>query len=232
MEFLKRKIYQYTEIADMIVQDALDHSYSIIAVTGTSSVGKSTFSNMILEHFQRYGFSAQIISADNYLKKVFQAGTNFWNRLDSTYLKPEHFDWNLLANDLKSLKNSHPIHKECYVRGTGWGILQTFHPTEYYIIEGLFLDSVQASDNLDYDFLVSLTADEHLIRTLRIERDAYYRRTSPAFKRTEDETLLEIENTLLAGKSYSVSTHWKRYLSLHAKGSYNATIHLINNPIV
>ena len=226
MEFLKHKIYQYIEIADMIAQDSLDHSRHIIALTGTSSIGKSTFSNMLLNSFLQFGYSAQILSADDYLKETFRAGTNFWNRLDSPYLKPEHFDWDKLRQDLNQLIHNNPVDKECYVRGIGWGCCKHFIPTEFYVIEGLFLDSVQAAEHMHYDQIISLTADDHLIRNLRMERDNYYRKTSKTFTRTEEETLLEIENTLLAGKSYTVFPDWEHQLFLHAKGSYNATLSL------
>ncbi len=228
MEFLKHKLYQYNEIADMIAQDMIDHSHSVIAITGTSSVGKSTLTNMIMNLLIEYGFSAQIISADNYLKKEFQAGTNFWNRLGSTYLKPEHFDWSRLNHDLNRLMSLHSIEKNCYVRGIGWDNQKFFNPTDFYIIEGLFLDSVQASEYMHYDQMISLTAEDSLIRRLRIERDNYYRKTSRTFTRTEEETLQEIENTLLAGKIYSVFPDWKPYLILHVKGSYNATLYIKN----
>ena len=228
MEFLKHKIYQYHEIADMVAQDMIDHSHSVIAITGTSSVGKSTFSEMIMNFLTQYGFSAQIISADNYLKKEYQAGTNFWNQFGSTYLKPEYFDWSQLNHDIKHLRASHSIDKECYIRGVGWGVQKHFDSTEFYIIEGLFLDSLHASEYMVYDALISLTAEDSLIRRLRIERDNYYRKTSKTFIRTEEETLQEIENTLLAGKTYSVFPNWTPHLFLHAKGSYNATLYIKN----
>lgn len=225
MEFITHKIYQYTEIADMVAHEALDHSYRIIGITGTSSVGKSTFSKIVQEYIERYGYTAQIISADNYLKEAFRAGKNFWNRLDSPYLKPGHFDWKQLVGDIEDLTHDHPIERNCYIRGTGWGNQTLFKPTEFLIIEGLFLDSTQAADYMHYDFLLTLSADDSLVRALRIERDAYYRRTSTAFTRTESETLQEIENTLLAGKAYTVFPNWHRHLKLNAKGSYNATLH-------
>lgn len=226
MEFLTHKIYQYRDIADMIAQDAIDGSYRILGITGTSSVGKSTFSKIVQERLTFYGYSAQIISADDYLKETFRAGNNFWNRLDSTYLKPNHFDWKQLKTDSDALAHGLSIEKGQYVRGIGWGTTHIMHPTDYLIIEGLFLDSIQASDYMHYDLLLSLNADDALIRSLRIERDAYYRQTSNTFKRTEEETLQEIENTLLAGKSYQPYTQWPRHLKLNAKGNYNATLHL------
>ena len=226
MEFFSNKIYQYTEIAARIAESAIDRQDRIIGLTGTSSVGKSTFSEIIKEQLHTFGYTAQIISADNYLKKAFRAGTSFWNRLDSSFLKPEHFDWPLLKTHLDQLLRGLSCEKECYLRGTGWGTWAAFEPTDFFIVEGLFLDSIEAEEYMTYDFLIALTADDDMIRTLRIERDAYYRRTSPSFTRTEEETLIEIENTLRASKSYSISSHWNPYLRLNAKGNYNATLEI------
>ena len=226
MEFLSNKIYQYTEIAALIAESAIDRQDRILGLTGTSSIGKSTFSEIIKEQLHTFGYTAQIISADNYLKKEFRAGTNFWNRLDGSFLRPAHFDWSLLKDHLNRLIQGQAYEKECYVRGIGWGVQTTFEPTDFYIVEGLFLDSVEAAEYMAYDFLISLTAEDRLIRTLRLERDAYYRRTSPSFTRTEEETLLEIENTLRASKSYRISSHWERYLKLNVKGNYNATLEI------
>lgn len=228
MEFIKDKIYKYNEIADIIFKNVLAGSYKTIGITGTSSVGKSTFSKQIKEQFERDGHRVQILMADDYLKEMFRGGTNFWNRLDSSYLKPEHFNWEQLKRDMEQLMGGKPIERECYVRGIGWGTEKTFEPSDYLIIEGLFLDSVQAWEFMTYDFLISLTAEDELVRELRTERDAYYRKTSKTFTRTESETQKEIENTLRAGKSYQICTDKCTYLQLRAKGAYNATVHIMN----
>ena len=228
MEFLKHKLYEYNEIASMITEDVLSRSYRIIALTGTSGVGKSTFTQMIAKQLTSHGFTVQIISVDSYLKPEFRAGTNFWNRSDSSYLKPEHFDWKELCEDLSTLRSGTPVEKQAYVRGIGWNTVSHYEPSDYYILEGLFLDSVLASEFMNYDLVIALTAEDSIIRSLRVQRDAYYRKTSKTFKRTEEETLLEIENTLRAGKSYSIFPNWDHYLILHAKGAYNATIYIKN----
>ena len=228
MEFIPGKIYQYNEIADMLANKAIESNTHIIGLTGTSSVGKSTFASFVKAHIENYGYTAQILSADNYLKDSYKAGTNFWNRIDSPYLTPAHFDWKALSLDTSQLLSYLPVTKDCYIRGTGWGNEHIFTPTEFYIIEGLFLDSSEASDFMNYDLLISLTADDALVRSLRIERDAYYRKTSKTFTRTEEETLEEIKNTLTASKSYTIAVFRAPYIRLHAKGSYNATIHIRN----
>ena len=224
MEFIERKLYTYKVIAGMIAREVADVSCHVIGITGTSSVGKSTFSRTLRKKITNLGYQVQVISADNYLKPEFRAGHHFWNRKDSTYLKPEHFDWEAIRLDLEKLKNGQSVTKECYVRGTGWGPIQTVEPSQIYIIEGLFLDSVLTSKSLDFDLLISLTAKDGFIRSLRIRRDAYYRRISETFTRTEEETLREIENTLRAAKSYTPCNSWRYHLVLRVQKAFHATI--------
>ena len=224
MEIIENKLYTYKAIARDVAQEIVHASHHVIGITGTSSVGKSTFSRNLRKKLENAGCRVQILSGDNYLKEEFRAGHRFWNRKDSTYLKPEHFDWEALHQDLDKLFAGETVEKESYIRGTGWGNIYTASPADVYIIDGLFLDSLETSRFLNYDFLISLTAEDHFIRSLRIKRDAYYRKTSKTFTRTEEETLLEIENTLRAGKSYTVYTGWKQHLILHVERAFHAKL--------
>ena len=228
MEYIEHKLYTYRVIAGIVTQEIICSSHRVIGITGTSSVGKSTFSRTLRKKLEIAGCKTQIISADNYLKPEFRAGHRFWNRKNSTYLKPEHFDWEALRLDMEHLFSGETIEKESYIRGTGWGNMQTIIPAQVYIIDGLFLDSLETSKHLDYDFLISLTAEDHFIRSLRIKRDAYYRKTSDTFSRTEEETLLEIENTLRAGKSYTSYNGWKHHLVLHVEHAFHAKLSMKN----
>lgn len=228
MNFIENKIYEYREIADMIAEKVSACSYKIIAVTGMSSVGKTTFTEVMKKALEQGGYSAQVIMADNYLKPIYRAGTKFWNQLDSHFLKPEHFDWHRLQETLEFLTHGHSIEQECYVRGIGWGPLKKLEPSDYIIVEGLFLDSLEVSGTVTFDLLISLTAEDDLIRELRTERDAFYRRTSPTFTRTEAETQIEIENTLLAGKSYEICPDFTNCLQLKANGAYSATVRILH----
>ena len=228
MEFIEDKLYTYRVVAGIVAQEIIRSSHRVIGITGTSSVGKSTFSRTLRKKLEIAGCQVQIISADNYLKSEFRAGHRFWNRKDSTYLKPEHFDWESLRLDVDRLFSGETIEKECYIRGTGWGNMHVTAPAQIYLIDGLFLDSLETSKHLDYDFLISLTAEDRFIRSLRIKRDAYYRKTSDTFSRTEEETLLEIENTLRAGKAYTPYTKWKQHLVLHVERAFHAKLSMKN----
>ena len=68
MEFIERKLYTYKVIAGMIAREVADISCHVIGITGTSSVGKSTFSRTLRKKITNLGYQVQVISADNYLK--------------------------------------------------------------------------------------------------------------------------------------------------------------------
>ena len=200
---------KYDAIADKLVREILEQSQKIIGVTGTSCIGKSTLTG-ILKNKIDASFSATIIDVDSYLKEEIRGGKNYWNRC-SEYLKPEYFDWKALAQDIQKLSGRQSVEKQVYKRGNGWSGKIIYQPAEYFIVEGLFLDSVEAAEYMNFDKMVALSADDQYIYNLRVERDEYYRQNFKEFTRTKEETIKEIESTLKAGKAYSVSLDkWKR----------------------
>ena len=224
MKLLKDTIYPYEKLAEFIAKESITNCFRLIGITGTSSVGKSTFTSMLENELKQAGKTVFVLRMDDYLKKEYRSGTRFWNRKDSTYLKPEYFDWEEVCHDIKKLQEGVAFEKECYIRGDGWGQIRTLEPSECLILEGLFLDSISAATCMEYDMLVSLVADDDFIRKLRTERDAYYRKNYKNFQRTEAETQAEIDNTLLAGKAYEVCTDKWNYIRMHALGDFNAKI--------
>ena len=224
MGLVANNIYEYGTIAEILSKEILAGSYKVVGITGTSSVGKSTFTKMIKGQLEKAGHSVLIINMDDYLNDRFKARKRFWNRLESTYLKPEYFDWSRIKSEIESLQAGKSVERECYVRGIGWDNTTVLEPAEYLLIEGLFLDSVQAAECMEYGLMISLTAEDDLIRKMRTERDAYYRKNYANFQRTESETQQEIENTLLAGKSYTVCYDRWKYIKLNVLENYQATV--------
>ena len=194
---------KYDAVADKLVNEILGKSQKIIGVTGTSCIGKSTLTGILKDKIET-SFSVTIIDVDSYLKEEIRGGKNYWNRC-SEYLKPEYFDWKALAQDLQMLSEGKRVEKHVYKRGNGWSGQVIYQPAEYFIVEGLFLDSVEAAEYMNYDRMIALLADDKYIYDLRVERDEYYRQNFKEFTRTKEETIREIESTLKAGKAYSVS---------------------------
>lgn len=215
-------MYRYETLADKFIQDIITDSKHVVGVTGTSCIGKSMFTKLISSKLQ-LTCSVTVINVDSYLKEEVRGGTKFWD-YSHEYLKPELFDWKTLAYDVKRLKQGESVEIEAYVRGIGWGNTVVLEPADVIVLEGLFLDSVQAAEFVPYDMMIVLSAEDDFIRKLRIDRDNYYRKNFKEFKRTEEETLKEIENTLKAGKSYQVSDSISDYRKLFVEEGFWVTI--------
>lgn len=223
MESTLEEMYNYHQLADRIIENLKLEKNRVLGVTGTSCVGKSTFAKLLKNKIEEKGHTVLIIRADNYLKKEFRGDTSFWTHEDE-FLKPEHFAWNILWQDILRLQSEKSVQKKCYVRGMGWKKYVVFKPADIVIVEGLFLDSLEASSDMKYNLCVSLTAPEELIRRRRMERDDYYREYSVDFKRTKEETLKETEETLKAGRSYTKCKEEWNYLELLIKKDFHAVI--------
>ena len=146
-------MYRYEALADKIIQDILREAKHVIGVTGTSCIGKSTFTKLLKSRLQPE-YVVTVINVDSYLKKDIQGGTKFWNRC-CEYLKPEHFDWKTLAQDVETLRLGREIEIQAYVRGVGWNNTEILKPAEILILEGLFLDSVEAAEAIKYDIMIA-----------------------------------------------------------------------------
>lgn len=217
------EMYDYNQLADLIIENLYLGKNKVLGVTGTSCVGKSTFTKLLKNKIEEKGYTVLIIRADNYLKNEFCGTTGFWTHVDE-FLKPEHFDWCILWQDILRLLDDRSVQKKCYVRGIGWKKYVRFKPADVVIVEGLFLDSYEASLYMKYNLCVSLTAPDELIRRRRMERDDYYREHYDDFKRTKEETLKETEDTLKAGKSYQKSKEKWNYLELLIKKDFHAVV--------
>lgn len=225
MENFIDKIYDYEEISNMVAQDIMiEESCKLIGITGTSCVGKSTFTNLIKRKLEN-DFSVQIIGVDSYLKEAYRGDKKFWIGTDtSDFLTPVHFDWEKLKQDIELLRQGKRIQKQHYNRGIGWKNVKVFEPADIIIVEGLFLDSVQAAVHMEYDKVIALCAEDDLIRKLRMDRDDYYRKNFENFKRTKNETVRETESTLRAGKVYQKCLDkWNR-LELFVQEGFKARL--------
>ena len=200
---------KYNAVADKLINEILGKQQKIIGITGTSCIGKSTLTGILKGKIEK-DFSVAVIDVDSYLKESLRGGKNFWNRC-SEYLKPEYFDWMELDQDIERLKEGNSVEKQVYKRGNGWSGTVIYQPADYYIVEGLFLDSVEAAEYMHYDRMIALTSTDEYIYDLRIKRDDYYRQNFKEFTRTKEETIKEIEATLKAGRAYKIDKDkWTR----------------------
>jgi len=96
MEVPFNELYDYNQLADMIIEHLMLEPKRVLGVTGTSCVGKSTFSKLLKNKLEEKDLSVFIIRADNYLKAELRGVSQFWTYADE-YLKPEHFDWKIYS---------------------------------------------------------------------------------------------------------------------------------------
>lgn len=202
MVLMQNKLYSRQEVAKQVIAESIKNRWKVIAVTGTSCVGKSTFTGMLFDELQGNA-TVQLVNADCYLKEEYRAGTKMWKGTEP-YLMPKHFDWERLSMDIRQMQEGKNVEKEMYLRGIGWTDKETLYARDVILLEGLFLDSREASEFMQYDLLIKLSSEDEMIRRKRMERDDYYREHFVDFTRTREETLQEAEKTLEAGRAYCV----------------------------
>lgn len=223
----KNVLYTFNEFADLIVQNTCYEKGAVICITGPSSVGKSTLAHCLARKYQNKVL-AQVICGDNYLRRELK-GKDSFRKCTSEILEPDSFDWELLKLHVEQLKKKERIFHDTYVRGVGWGKINCKRFSNILIIEGLFLDSVQASNCIIADMFIEISADDELIKKARLQRDGYYRERYPNFKRTESESLEEIKNTIIANKIYKRVKQKGNYLKVFVDSDF--MIKIIENDV-
>lgn len=209
---MDNKYYTFEKLADLII-DKLDYNReTVISITGPSCVGKSTLADKLAERIQSI-ITIQVIRVDNYLKNRYKGKTKFRNNSDSI-LAPDVFDWELLKYHIENLKQGRKVCHNTYIRGKGWEQMNYLCPGKIIILEGLFLDSVQAFNFIDADLLIEMSANDELIRKLRLQRDKYYRENFKNFHRTELESMEEIDSTIIANRMYKREIKKNGYLKI------------------
>lgn len=225
MKLVQNEYYSRQDVAKELSRCILDDEYKVIAITGPSCVGKSTFTEMLTNELGK-DVTFQVINVDCYLKEKYRAGTKMWKGPEP-HLMPKHFDWEKLSFDLNDLKAGCDVEKQMYVRGIGWSNKETLYAKDVIVLEGLFLDSMEASEFMKYDLLVKLSADDEMIKKKRMERDDYFREHFENFTRTKEETIKEAEQTIKAGKSYTVCGDKWKCVRLKIREDYQAEVQSI-----
>lgn len=184
-----------------------------IAITGPSCVGKTTLANKIVNTFTESGISATKISLDSYLLDKHKGNGQFRKQVYEE-LSPLYFDWEALAKDIILLNNNTEVVIDNYVRGVGWSHnSQKLKAARVIIIEGLFLDSIEANCNI-FTTTIVIEASRENIQEWRTKRDISFRHLYGKTFRTEQQTLEEIERTIESYAKYSRSKPHEEYIKL------------------
>ena len=150
----------------------------IIGIAGGTGSGKTTVVRKIMERLPQGEFG--IISQDSYYKDSSHVPEE--DRQKINFDEPAAFDWDLLLDHLKQLKQGQAIEMPTYSYITSSRLAETVHmePHDVVVIEGiLVLSDPRLREMMDIKVFVDADGDERLIRV--ISRDCIERgRTAEA----------------------------------------------------
>ena len=145
----------------------------ILAIVGASGSGKTTVANQLLKECQSLGYSATLISQDNFYNPVGHPLSN--------YDEPEALELNLLLEKLTDIKSGSITEIPTYDFVTHRRLSETLtlEPTDVLIVEGLFLLSDPALVSI-FDTSIYLNVDQALCFERRLKRDQQERGRDPS----------------------------------------------------
>lgn len=159
----------------------------IIGIAGGTGSGKTTVVNQILNQLPTD--EVCVISQDSYYKATDDL--SYDDRTKINFDHPKSIDFDLLVDDLKSLKSGQVIDQPIYSFVTHNRTKDTLktHPKKVIIVEGILIfNNPDLRDLCDIKIFVHADADERLIR--RLKRDIQER------GRDINEVIDRYQNTL------------------------------------
>jgi uridine kinase len=190
-----------TRFADCVAASIVKHNLQTVAITGPSSVGKTTLAGDVARGLRARGLTCTGISTDDFLAHHLR-GDSSYRRYSAALLKPQDYSFVDLCAVLRALQRGEPACWKGYKRGSGWGRRVEVAPASVYVLDGLFLDSTVASVCLNADLVVVLEAPLQAIAFWRRRRDDVLRRRLRGQFRTPGETDQEIASALRAYAKY------------------------------
>lgn len=200
MHYQINEVFTFSELSQIIFDMICNNRIKTIGITGMSCVGKSTLASSLKEMLIPLG-STQIICADNFLWENIR-GENAYLNTGRYILEPQSYNWESLRQSIDKINDGESVVINCYKRGVGWNFREVLSHADYYIVEGLFLNSLQAISYLGFDLLIELYADECAIKKLRVIRDTFYRSNYENFTRSIEESIHEANYTIIAYNNY------------------------------
>lgn len=145
----------------------------IIGIAGGTGSGKTTVVKKIMEELPEGKVS--LIPQDSYYKKA-EPGVPLEELRKKNFDHPDAFDWDLLFEHIKNLKEGKAIEQPVYSYLVCNRLEETVHvvPTQVIIIEGLMaLYRKELRDLMDLRIYVDADPDDRLLRV--IDRDVVER---------------------------------------------------------
>jgi len=144
----------------------------IVGIVGASGSGKSTIADQISLMLSNSGFTVSQFSQDAFYKPIGHPLTN--------YDEPKALELDYLASTLKALKSGNTVNIPTYdfVTHRRQDLTECIKPTDYVIVEGLFLISdLVLRSSFDTTVYLDVSQPECLKR--RLKRDQEERGRTP-----------------------------------------------------
>ena len=148
----------------------------IIGIAGGTGSGKSTVVRKIMESIPAAGVA--LLPQDSYYNDTTELTME--QRRQINFDHPDAFDWDLLTQHIKALRNGIAIEQPTYSYLISNRLPETIHvePCNVIIIEGIMaLWKKELRDMMDLKIFVDADPDERLIRV--IDRDTRERGRTP-----------------------------------------------------
>ena len=145
----------------------------IIGIAGGTGSGKTTVVRKIMERIPTGQVS--VVPQDSYYKAA-QPGVPLEELRKKNFDHPDAFDWDLLEEQVRALREGRPIEQPVYSMLTCNRCEETVHvePSNVIIIEGIMaLYRKELRDMMDLRIFVDADADDRLLRVM--ERDVIER---------------------------------------------------------
>ena len=138
----------------------------IIGIAGGTGSGKTTVVRKLIERLPKG--EVTVIPLDSYYNDSSNVPAEERQKINFDH--PNAFEWPLLIDHLKQLKEGHAVEQPIYDYITSSRQAQTVHvePSEIIIVEGIMtLHNSELRDQLDLRVFVDADGDDRLIRVIK-----------------------------------------------------------------
>lgn len=138
----------------------------IIGIAGGTGSGKTTVVRKLIERLPKG--EVTVIPLDSYYNDSSNVPAEERQKINFDH--PDAFEWPLLIDQLKQLKEGHAVEQPIYDYITSSRQAQTIHvePSEIIIVEGIMtLHNSELRDQLDLRVFVDADGDDRLIRVIK-----------------------------------------------------------------